>query len=87
MSSGKTLHKVLSTIPQGRRKLLLPLPKAIFFSKNYFPPKQGGGRDYEGSVKLIIASIIGSVNRFHCNKSKELPNSFLSCCCKNILRS
>ena len=32
------------------------------------------GSARKGSVKLIIASIIGSLNKFCCYKSKKLPN-------------
>ena len=49
--------------------------------------KEGVAGEYEVSVKLTIVFEIGSVKRFRCNNSKELPNSFLSFYCENILRS
>ena len=75
--------------PFRQREINYP-PGSVYW-KIYFPP-QLKGEDYEGSLKLAIGSIVGSVNRFCCCKSEELRNSFLIFCiyfqvyCKKIFR-
>ena len=80
-------------VPQEKlsSKFLLRHPSAegnYFFHIFPFSSERGNvAGEYEVSVKLTIVFETGSVKRFRCNKSKELPNSFLSFYCENILKS
>lgn len=73
--TGKTLPRFL-TSPSRQREI------THFPSRCSVPPSQQrvGTRevDYEGSVKLTIGSVIGSINRSRCNMSKELLNRILT---------
>ena len=57
------------------------LAETVFSQKSIPPPplcKNGDGVETESYVILLIGSVIGFVNRFHCYRSKELPYSPIS---------
>ena len=62
MSLSKTLHQVFIIIPQGRRKL--PIPLKQHFLKILFSEQKEGGEDYV--VKKII-KINKGIGRHICN--------------------
>ena len=69
----ETNSRFLSS-PPGKGKF----PEQFFF-ENLFSLQQigRGGENYEVSVKVMTGSLIGSVIRFCCSKSKELPPNLL----------
>ena len=75
---GNTLLKPLIVITQIEGSYSFPLPKQGFFEDLFNPiSKKGEGGNYEGSVKLMIGSVIRCVNELRYSKFKKLPNSFL----------
>ena len=73
---------VIYLSPKSLQKFASNLPcRNSIFSKIYSPPplcKNGDGVETESYVILLIGSVIGFVNRFHCYRSKELPYSPIS---------